>query len=107
MTCPKTMVGRVIGKQGETIKQLQRNTGANIQIDQASDPCTITITGHNANINNAMRDINNIISDNGIGASGYGRGSTGVPSMALSCLSCVKLFTQLWLPPEHRAHLKE
>lgn len=75
MTCAKAMVGRVIGKQGETIKQLQRNTGANIQIDQASDPCTITITGHNANINNAMRDINNIINDNGMGASGYGRGA--------------------------------
>ena len=75
MTCAKSMVGRVIGKQGETIKQLQRNTGANIQIDQSSDPCTITVTGQNSNINNAMRDINTIINDNGLGGGGYGGGS--------------------------------
>jgi polyribonucleotide nucleotidyltransferase len=76
------MVGRVIGKQGDTIKQLQRNTGANVQIDQSADPCIITITGQTANINNAVRDINNIINDTGAGAgaSGYGRGTTGVPS---------------------------
>jgi rRNA processing protein Krr1/Pno1 len=74
MTVAKSMVGRVIGKQGETIKQLQRNTGANIQIDQSSDPCTITVTGQNANITNAMRDITTIVNDNGMGGGGYGRG---------------------------------
>jgi far upstream element-binding protein len=79
MSCAKLMVGRVIGKQGETIKQLQRNTGANIQIDQSGDPCTITITGQNANINNAMRDINTIINDNGMGGGGgYGRSGVSV-----------------------------
>lgn len=67
MPCPRSMVGRVIGKQGDTIKQLQRSTGANIQIDQKSDPCTITITGPKNACNNAMRDINAIISDNGMG----------------------------------------
>lgn len=30
--CPKTMVGRVIGKGGETIKSLQQYTGAMIQV---------------------------------------------------------------------------
>ena len=30
--CPKSMVGRVIGKGGETIKSLQQYTGAMIQV---------------------------------------------------------------------------
>jgi predicted RNA-binding protein YlqC (UPF0109 family) len=36
--CPKSMVGRVIGKSGETIKALQTYTGALIQIDQTVEP---------------------------------------------------------------------
>jgi hypothetical protein len=39
--CPKEMVGRVIGRGGETIKGLQSQTGARIQIDQSSAPCTV------------------------------------------------------------------
>lgn len=45
LACPKGMVGRVIGKGGETIKALQKNFGANIQIDQSTDPMRITIAG--------------------------------------------------------------
>ena len=33
------MVGRVIGKSGETIKALQKHFGCNIQIDQAVQVC--------------------------------------------------------------------
>ena len=47
--CPKTMVGRVIGKGGETIKRLQMQSGANIQIDQksmgADEPRKVEISG--------------------------------------------------------------
>ena len=47
--CPKTMVGRVIGKGGETIKRLQMQSGANIQIDQksmgAEEPRKVEISG--------------------------------------------------------------
>jgi len=39
------MVGRVIGKNGETIKALQTYTGALIQIDQTVDPTKVTISG--------------------------------------------------------------
>ncbi len=45
LECPKGMVGRVIGKGGETIKALQKQFASNIQIDQSSDPMTITIAG--------------------------------------------------------------
>lgn len=43
--CPKSMVGRVIGRQGDVIKGLQAITGARIQIDQAIDPCRVSIAG--------------------------------------------------------------
>ena len=43
--CPKSMVGRVIGKGGETIKALQQFTGAMIQIDQSQDPTRVTVAG--------------------------------------------------------------
>jgi far upstream element-binding protein len=45
LECPKGMVGRVIGKGGETIKALQKQYSCNIQIEQNSDPMTITIAG--------------------------------------------------------------
>ena len=45
LECPKGMVGRVIGKGGETIKALQKQFQCNIQIDQATDPMSITISG--------------------------------------------------------------
>lgn len=78
MDCPKQMVGRVIGKGGETIKQLQRNTGANIQIDQSVNPCKITATGSTQCVQNAVRVIQEIISEESFGGGGpggaYGRG---------------------------------
>jgi polyribonucleotide nucleotidyltransferase len=45
VSCPRSMVGRVIGKGGETIKALQQYTGAMIQIDQSQDPTRVTIAG--------------------------------------------------------------
>lgn len=45
IACPKKMVGRVIGKNGETIKALQNYTGAQIQIDQRVDPTRVSIAG--------------------------------------------------------------
>ncbi len=39
--CPKNVVGRVIGKGGETIKSLQRNHKVSVQIDQSTDPCKV------------------------------------------------------------------
>lgn len=39
ITCPKTMVGRIIGRGGDTIKGLQRQYTVSIQIDQNQTPC--------------------------------------------------------------------
>lgn len=48
MPCPQAAVGRVIGRSGETIRNLQVQTGCRIQIDQnfpEGQPRQITITG--------------------------------------------------------------
>ena len=36
--CPKPIVGRIIGKGGETINQLQQRSGTKMQVDQTSMP---------------------------------------------------------------------
>ena len=55
------MVGRVIGKGGETIKALQKNFGANIQIDQATDPMRVTVAGQPQAVNGALAAVQEII----------------------------------------------
>ena len=48
LDCPKDLVGRVIGRKGETINELQAKAGVRIQIDQTvpdGQPCKIVISG--------------------------------------------------------------
>ena len=59
--CPKDMVGRVIGRGGETIKGLQSQTGARIQIDQSVSPCLVTITGNPYCVDAASRAVVDVI----------------------------------------------
>lgn len=56
--CPKTLVGRVIGKGGETINELQRRSGARIQIEQRvpeGAPCIIEVQGDDGAVAEAIR----------------------------------------------------
>jgi len=49
LECPKKLVGRVIGKGGETINAMQKHSGAHIQIDQnvpEGQPCKVHVTGN-------------------------------------------------------------
>ena len=49
LDCPKTVVGRVIGRGGETINLLQQRSGARIQIEQKVPegmPCKVQISGN-------------------------------------------------------------
>lgn len=59
--CPKRMVGRVIGKGGETIKALQQYTGAMIQIDQSTDPTRVTIAGSPRSLYLAVSMVTDIV----------------------------------------------
>ena len=61
LECPKAMVGRVIGKGGETIKSLQQYTGAMIQIDQSTDPTRVTIAGSKQSVQLAISMVSDIV----------------------------------------------
>ncbi|KAK9815352.1 hypothetical protein WJX72_002168 [[Myrmecia] bisecta] len=82
--CPKSMVGRVIGKGGETIKALQKQYGANIQIDQTTDPMKVTVSGQPMAVDQALAAVMEIIAGGnppflgGPGGPG-GRGPGGYP----------------------------
>jgi hypothetical protein len=45
ISCPRNLVGRVIGKHGITVKGIQRFTGVCVEINQATDPASITFFG--------------------------------------------------------------
>lgn len=57
--CPPMMVGRLIGKGGETIKSLESQNGAKIQIDQ--DTKKVSITGSAAAVANTLRAVNELL----------------------------------------------
>lgn len=59
--CSKGMVGRVIGKNGDTIKALQNYTGSLIQVNQVDDPCQITISGTQQSLALAMSMVADIV----------------------------------------------
>eukprot|EP01025_Chloroclados_australasicus_P044410 TRINITY_DN4816_c0_g1_i12.p1 TRINITY_DN4816_c0_g1~~TRINITY_DN4816_c0_g1_i12.p1 ORF type:complete len:338 (-),score=54.64 TRINITY_DN4816_c0_g1_i12:337-1350(-) len=81
--CPKGLVGRVIGKGGDTIKNLQRDTGASVQIDQTVNPCKITINGMRNKVDKAVLQIYQIMQGSA-NQQGYGQqnslGMQGGPS---------------------------
>ena len=76
--CPKHMVGRIIGKGGETVKGLQRQFAASIQIEQNATPCKVTITGPPDAVMAAEHAIMGLIEDRPMGGGGpmggYGGG---------------------------------
>eukprot|EP00878_Enallax_costatus_P002253 GHUV01002426.1.p1 GENE.GHUV01002426.1~~GHUV01002426.1.p1 ORF type:complete len:574 (+),score=218.02 GHUV01002426.1:84-1805(+) len=78
--CPKGIVGRIIGKGGETIKGLQRKYHVSIQIDQGGDPMNVTITGPKQTAEYCKQEIQSLIADPGPPFGGPGpRGGGGGP----------------------------
>jgi len=62
--CPRTLVGRVIGKGGETINELQRRSGARIQIEQRvpeGHPCVVEVQGDDVAVEEARRLIHEVM----------------------------------------------
>lgn len=45
LECPRGLVGRLIGRNGTTVKGIQLFTGAVVEIVQLTDPAAITIIG--------------------------------------------------------------
>jgi far upstream element-binding protein len=77
MTAPKMVVGRIIGRGGETIKQIQKATGATVQIDQGGDPCRITLAGQASSVQQAKNYIVDIMNGGDPFMTGGGGGMPG------------------------------
>lgn len=58
---PKSIIGRIIGRGGETIKNIQKMSNATLQIDQSVDPCKISLSGKQSAIDQAKVYINEIM----------------------------------------------
>ena len=61
LPCPRSMVGRVIGRAGDTINALQQYTNTSIQIDQSNDPTQVTISGTVKSVRMTVAMVNDII----------------------------------------------
>ena len=95
------MVGRVIGKGGETIKALQKNFGANIQIDQSTEPMKVTVSGQPQAVELALSAVQEIISG-GSPYLGPGSGGFGAPlACPVSLSSALSLVVTLMCVPVH------
>eukprot|EP00613_Pedinella_sp_CCMP2098_P073364 CAMPEP_0171907934 /NCGR_PEP_ID=MMETSP0993-20121228/7410_1 /TAXON_ID=483369 /ORGANISM="non described non described, Strain CCMP2098" /LENGTH=425 /DNA_ID=CAMNT_0012540361 /DNA_START=52 /DNA_END=1325 /DNA_ORIENTATION=+ len=86
--CPSTVVGRVIGKGGETIRALQMQSGCRIQIDQnfpEGMPRKISVAGTAAQVAAAVQLINMKINEGGPGGLVPAFGAPGGPNTVLDC----------------------
>jgi far upstream element-binding protein len=79
MTAPKSLLGRIIGRGGETVKAVQKATGATIQIDQSTDPCAITLAGQPAAVEAAKALISEVMNGGDPFGTGGGPGGWGGP----------------------------
>lgn len=79
LDCPKSIIGRVIGRGGETINELQMRSGARIQIDQKvpeGAPCKVQISGNPQVTELAIKLVTDIM--NGGSTGGMGGGMMGM-----------------------------
>ncbi|KAK9820628.1 hypothetical protein WJX72_012523 [[Myrmecia] bisecta] len=100
------MVGRVIGKGGETIRSLQTYTGSTIQIDQSAEPTRVTIAGSPQSVQLAVSMVNDIVQGSFKGfamlrqISGAGAGAANAgPAAAVSQLHPVYIEGFGFVPP--------
>lgn len=79
---PAAMVGKLIGKGGETIKQLQFSTGTKVQIDHQApgDMKKVTIQGSSSEqVEHAKRQVEQIVSTDEAGGAGGAQESVECP----------------------------
>jgi far upstream element-binding protein len=81
--CNQPQVGRIIGANGATIKDIQSKSGARVQIDQDYPPDVprkINITGTAAAVSAAVQMVTQLIAQSGADQRGGGGGSSGFKS---------------------------
>ena len=78
---PSNVVGLIIGKGGESIRDLQERTGARVQVAKENLPGTndrvVTVSGSEQQIREASAAIDNIVNDRRDGDRGGGGGGLG------------------------------
>jgi len=62
LTCEACFVPLLIGKRGWTIKSIQDESGARVDIDQAVTPRQIKVSGSKANVDVAIRMVRDVLS---------------------------------------------
>lgn len=80
MDVPRSLVGRVFGKGGETIKRIQKESGARLDIDTKTgdDLCPVRIAGDSESVCHARFMISEIIDKGGLRSEpGSSQGSPG------------------------------
>lgn len=66
MDVPRSVVGKIIGRGGETITMIQRKSGAKVMVDQSvpdGHPCRINITGTPQSVVMAQQQIADILNN--------------------------------------------
>eukprot|EP00601_Ochromonadales_sp_CCMP2298_P025183 CAMPEP_0173277382 /NCGR_PEP_ID=MMETSP1143-20121109/4047_1 /TAXON_ID=483371 /ORGANISM="non described non described, Strain CCMP2298" /LENGTH=353 /DNA_ID=CAMNT_0014214463 /DNA_START=203 /DNA_END=1260 /DNA_ORIENTATION=- len=64
MEVPKAVVGKIIGRGGETITLVQSKSGARVQVDQSvpeGTPCKVAISGTPQAVANAVQLLNDVL----------------------------------------------
>ncbi len=72
--CPKACIGRVIGRGGDTVSRIQRETQAKVHIDQnvpEGAPVKVNISGYEAAVHAAIKLVQDIMVN---GSAGFGGG---------------------------------
>lgn len=85
MSVPSSKVGLIIGRGGETIRDLEERSGAKITVTQEGDRSgerTISLIGHDSAIERARNLILDIVNDEG-----HGTTVSTSSLMAMNCLS--------------------
>lgn len=72
MEVPKAMVGRIIGKGGQTVTDMEKASGATIKVKSTEESATVTIRGTHDQVVLAMDSITACIEDKGDASIGPG-----------------------------------
>ena len=59
--CPRSLVGVVIGSRGANVKEIQRKSGARVDILQDRDPCEIVICGSKESVSKASQAVHKLV----------------------------------------------